>query len=33
MPLGAFEPMMRRLFAREPWGAHAKLDGGYREQY
>lgn len=33
MPLAAFEPMVHRLFAREPWGAHAKLDGGYREQF
>jgi predicted HD phosphohydrolase len=33
MPLAAFEPMVRRLFAREPWGAHAKLDGGYTDQY
>jgi predicted HD phosphohydrolase len=33
MPLAAFEPMVRRLFAREPWGAHAKEDGGYREQF
>ena len=33
MPLSAFEPMVQRLFAREPWGPHAKLDGGYREQF
>lgn len=33
MPLSAFEPMVRRLFAREPWGAHAKLDGGYGERF
>jgi len=33
MPLEAFEPMVRRLFAREPWGAHAKEDGGYRERF
>jgi predicted HD phosphohydrolase len=33
MPLAAFEPMVHRLFAREPWGAHAKLDGGYREHF
>ena len=33
MPLSAFEPMVHRLFAREPWGPHAKLDGGYREQF
>ena len=24
MPLSAFEPIARRLFAREPWGAHTK---------
>jgi predicted HD phosphohydrolase len=33
MPLEAFGPMVHRLFAREPWGAHAKLDGGYRERF
>ena len=33
MPLEAFAPMVRRLFAREPWGAHAKEDGGYSERY
>jgi predicted HD phosphohydrolase len=33
MPLAAFEPMLRRLFAREPWGAHTKEEGGYREQF
>jgi predicted HD phosphohydrolase len=33
MPLKAFAPMVHRLFAREPWGAHAKLDGGYRERF
>ena len=33
MPLAAFEPMVHRLFAREPWGAHEKLDGGYGEQF
>jgi predicted HD phosphohydrolase len=33
MPLEAFEPMVRRLFAREPWGAHAQEDGGYRERF
>ena len=33
MPLSAFEPMVQRLFAREPWGPQAKLDGGYREQF
>jgi predicted HD phosphohydrolase len=33
MPLDAFEPMVRRLFAREPWGAHAKEQGGYAERF
>ncbi len=33
MPLRDFEPMVRRLFAREPWGAHAQEDGGYRERF
>lgn len=33
MPLAAFAPMVHRLFAREPWGAHTKMDGGYREQF
>jgi len=33
MPLAAFEPMVQRLFAREPWGPHAKLDGGYSERF
>jgi predicted HD phosphohydrolase len=33
MPLDAFEPMVRRLFAREPWSAHAQEDGGYRERF
>ena len=33
LPLEAFEPMVRRLFAREPWGSHAKEDGGYRERF
>jgi predicted HD phosphohydrolase len=33
MPLTAFVPMVNRLFAREPWGPHAKEDGGYRDQY
>jgi predicted HD phosphohydrolase len=32
MPLSAFEPMVHRIFAREPWGPHTKLDGGYRSQ-
>jgi len=33
MPLEAFDPMVRRLFAREPWGAHAKEQGGYTERF
>jgi len=33
MPLSAFEPMVRRILAREPWGAHAKEQGGYTERY
>ena len=33
MPIEAFEPMVRRLFAREPWGAHAKEQGGYVERF
>ena len=33
MPLEAFDPMVRRLFAREPWGAHAKEQGGYSERF
>ena len=33
MPIEAFEPMVRRLFAREPWGAHAKEQGGYAERF
>jgi predicted HD phosphohydrolase len=33
MPLSAFEPMVRRLFARKPWGPHTKLDGGYSSTY
>lgn len=24
LPLSAFEPMVRRIFAREPWGKHTK---------
>lgn len=24
MPISAFEPMIRRMFAREPWGTHTK---------
>lgn len=27
MPLDAFVPMLRRIFAREPWGAHTKVTG------
>ena len=33
MNLEAFVPMVHRLFAREPWGAHAKQDGGYRDRF
>jgi predicted HD phosphohydrolase len=33
MPIEAFEPMVRRLFAREPWGAHAKEQGGYADRF
>ena len=33
MPIEAFAPMVRRLFAREPWGAHAKEHGGYAERF
>jgi predicted HD phosphohydrolase len=33
MPIEAFAPMVRRLFAREPWGAHAKEQGGYTERF
>jgi predicted HD phosphohydrolase len=33
MPLDAFAPMVHRLFAREPWGAHAQQDGGYRDRF
>lgn len=33
LPLQAFEPMVRRLFAREAWGAHAKEQGGYSERF
>lgn len=25
LPLSVFEPMVRRIFAREPWGEHTKL--------
>jgi predicted HD phosphohydrolase len=28
MPLDAFVPMLRRIFGREPWGAHTKARGG-----
>jgi predicted HD phosphohydrolase len=27
MPLDAFVPMLHRIFAREPWGAHTKVTG------
>jgi predicted HD phosphohydrolase len=33
MPIEAFEPMVHRLFAREPWGVHAKEQGGYQDRY
>jgi predicted HD phosphohydrolase len=33
MPIEAFEPMVRRLFAREPWGSHASEDGGYQDRF
>ena len=33
MPIEAFAPMVRRLFAREPWGAHAKEHGGYADRF
>jgi predicted HD phosphohydrolase len=33
MPIEAFAPMVRRLFAREPWGPHAKEQGGYTERF
>jgi predicted HD phosphohydrolase len=33
MPIEAFAPMVRRLFAREPWGTHAKEQGGYAERF
>ena len=33
MPLEAFEPMVRRLFTREPWGPHTKEQGGYDSRY
>ena len=33
MPLDALEPMVRCLFAREPWGAHAKEQSGYAERF
>jgi predicted HD phosphohydrolase len=25
LPIEAFEPMVRRIFAREPWGSHTKI--------
>jgi predicted HD phosphohydrolase len=33
MPLEAFEPMVRRIFTREPWGPHTKEQGGYNDRY
>lgn len=33
LPIEAFAPMVRRLFAREPWGAHAKEQGGYADRF
>lgn len=33
MKLAAFVPMVQRVFAREPWGAQTRLDGGYSEQF
>jgi predicted HD phosphohydrolase len=33
MPLAAFVPTLHWLFAREPWGAHTKEDGGYADQF
>jgi predicted HD phosphohydrolase len=33
MPIQAFEPTLRRFFARQPWGPHAKEQGGYGERY
>ena len=33
MPLSEFEPMVRRVFAREPWGGHIKADEALSRAY
>ena len=33
MPLSAFEPMVRRIFARAPWGGHMKADEALSRAY
>ena len=33
MPLSAFEPMVRRIFAREPWGGQTKMDDALSHAY
>lgn len=33
MPLEAFEPMVRRIFAREPWGGQTKADVALARAY
>ncbi len=33
MPLSAFEPMVRRIFAREPWGGQVKPDMALSRAY
>lgn len=33
MPLEAFEPMVRRVFAREPWGGQTKMDVALARAY
>ena len=33
MPLEAFEPMVRRIFAREPWGGQTKMDDALSRAY
>lgn len=33
MPLSAFEPMVRRIFAREPWGGQTKMDEALARAY
>ena len=33
MPLSAFEPMVRRIFAREPWGGQTKMDDALARAY